>query len=331
MHLVCLGVVRRLLMAWLKGPLTCRLPNNSVLKISDRLVSMRHFVSSEFCRRPRPLSEIDRYKATEFRQILLYTGLVAFRGIVADEIYSHFILLSLAVRCLVSCQLCESYADYANKLLVMFVEYASQLYGPEFVVYNVHCLTHLSDDVKRFGPLDNISCFPFENYLKRLKKMVRSSHLPFQQIVSRLTEFHSISVSERVSSKPLCQSEHNLGPVADGYELCIQYRSVRTCQYTLSLSDRDSCVIVNDNCVGIVKNILSLQSKIYIVLCVFEVIGSLFDYPVCSSELDIYLVSGIKDTPVVFSLDDIRCKCVRFPVDDSSYAVIPVIHAAYKY
>jgi len=77
---------------------------------------------------------------------LLYTGLVAFRGIVADEIYSHFILLSLAVRCLVSGQLCESYGDYANKLLVMFVEYASQLSV-------VHCLTHLSDDVKRFGPL----------------------------------------------------------------------------------------------------------------------------------------------------------------------------------
>ena len=130
-HLVCLSVMRRLLMAWLKGPLTCRLPSSSVQKISDRLLSMRQFVSSEFCRRPRALSELDRYKATEFRQTLLYTGLVAFRGIVADEVYSHFLLLSVAVRCLVSHELCKSHADYANKLLVMFVDYASKLYGEE--------------------------------------------------------------------------------------------------------------------------------------------------------------------------------------------------------
>jgi len=251
MHLVCLGVVRRLLMAWLKGSLTCRLPSKSVLQISDRLLSMRQFVSSEFCRRPRPLSEIDRYKATEFRQILLYTGLVAFRGIVADEVYLHFLLLSVAVRCLVSPRLSQSHADYASQLLVMFVHYASQLCGQEFLVYNVHCLVHLSDDVKRFGPLDN---FPYENFLKQIKKMVRSSHLPFQQVISRLVEFNGIS--EKVDVKPVCQNEHSMGPVVNTYEPCIQYSSVRTQQFSLNLSDRDSCVIVDDGRVGVVKNVL---------------------------------------------------------------------------
>ena len=326
MHLVCLGVMRRLIMSWLKGPLTCRLPSKSVLKISDRLLSMRQCVSSEFCRRPRALSEVDRYKATEFRQILLYTGLVAFRGIVADEVYNHFLLLSIAIRCLASYQLCQSHADYAHKLLVMFVEYASQLYGQEFVVYNVHCLVHLSDDVKNFGPLDKTSCFPYENYLKHVKKMVRSSNLPFQQVVRRLAELNSVHVSNKDSLQCPCQYEHDMGPVVDGYEQFIQYRSVRTYNFSLNLSDRDNCVIVDDGCVGIVRNILSLKSKVYLVLCLFRHVSDFFDYPLLSSEVGIYRVSHLTERLCVFDLNKIRCKCVRLPVDDSHYVAVPLIH-----
>jgi len=39
------------------------------------------------------------------------------------------------------------------------------LYGPEFVVFNVHNLFHLTEDALRFDGLDNASGFPFENYL----------------------------------------------------------------------------------------------------------------------------------------------------------------------
>jgi len=41
------------------------------------------------------------------------------------------------------------------------------LYGLEFAAYNVHLLTHICDDVEIYGPLDECSSFPFENYLGR--------------------------------------------------------------------------------------------------------------------------------------------------------------------
>jgi len=257
----------------------------------------------------------------------VYTGIVAFQGVVSDEVYSHFLLLSVAIRCLASYQLSQSHVDYANRLLVMFVDYASQLYGQEFLVYNVHCLVHLSDDVRRFGPLDSISCFPYENFLKQLKKTVRSSHLPFQQVISRLLELHSVNVSRKVNSKQACEREHDTGPVPDGYEMCTQYRSVRAYQFTLNLSDRDNCVIVDDGCIGIVKNVLLFKSDIYVVLCLFRTVSHLFDYPLLSSEMDIYRVSHLKESVSVVNLNQIRCKCVRLPVDDCAYAVIPLIHA----
>ena len=56
-----------------------------------------------------------------------------------------------------------------------------------FAVYNVHGLLHLHEDVDHFNcSLNDISCFPFENYLGSVKKMVRSAHNPVSQVVTHL-------------------------------------------------------------------------------------------------------------------------------------------------
>ena len=86
--------------------------------------------------------------------------------------------------CLLSNRLCSVYADFAEKLLKEFVTHGCKIYGPELCVYNVHNLVHLADDARKFGPLDNISCFTFENLLGRLKRLVRSPHLPLQQVMN---------------------------------------------------------------------------------------------------------------------------------------------------
>jgi len=69
MHLVYLGVMRRLIMFWLRGPVVhkCRLSGYSIRVISDRMLHMQQNMCSEFVRKPRSLSEVDRWKATEFR------------------------------------------------------------------------------------------------------------------------------------------------------------------------------------------------------------------------------------------------------------------------
>ena len=56
--------------------------------------------------------------------------------------------------------------------------------------YNVHVLPHLAEDAMQFGQLDNFSAFPFENYLHRLKRLVKCGRQPLAQIVRRLHELH---------------------------------------------------------------------------------------------------------------------------------------------
>ena len=64
MHLVCLGVMRKLATQWMRGPLGTRLPSSSILEISARLNSLKQCIPLEFARKPRDLREIDRFKVT---------------------------------------------------------------------------------------------------------------------------------------------------------------------------------------------------------------------------------------------------------------------------
>jgi len=50
-------------------------------------------------------------------------------------------------------------------------------------LYNTHGLIHLVQDARKYGALDSVSCFPIENYLGLLKRMVRRPQNPVEQIV----------------------------------------------------------------------------------------------------------------------------------------------------
>lgn len=54
------------------------------------LLFIKGFIPVEFTRAPRTFSDIEHYKTTEFRQILLYTGLVFFKDVLPPEKYIHY-------------------------------------------------------------------------------------------------------------------------------------------------------------------------------------------------------------------------------------------------
>ena len=168
---------------------------------------------SNFSRKPRCLMDSDRFKATELRQILLYTGPIVFRNILPDTTYKHFMLLHVAISILADNVKVQNqlYINYAEELLKLFVQEMRKIYKDESAVYNVHNLVHLADDVRQFGCLDNFSCFPFENYLYQLKSMLHTSYRPLAQICRRFSES---GVARDVKVKVLIDLcyPHNKGP-----------------------------------------------------------------------------------------------------------------------
>lgn len=240
MHLVCLGVMRRLLHLWLKGPLACRLSGLQVKNLSEKLLKIRKCVPVEFARRPRSLNEVDRWKASEFRQFLLYTGPVLLKDFLHTAVYQHFLLLFVGVFILSNKALLEEYTDYANDALVLFVQHFGKLYGDMYLSYNVHNLVHLAQDVKVHGNLDSFSAFKFENFMQQLKKLVRKPKSPCCQVVKRLEERESVQM-QRVESFGV-KREHTSGPLPPLFHSAQQYTQYNAELFTLKLDQAN-----NDN------------------------------------------------------------------------------------
>lgn len=178
-------------------------------QVSSRLFEVQKCIPAEFARKPTALSQVDRWKATEYRQCMLYTGKIVLKGVLKDELYLHLMTFSVAMCILTSKTLVQRYHQYASDLLKYFVEKGRILYGPEFLVYNVHSMLHISTDALTFGCLDNISAFPFENFLQRIKRMVRSGKQPLIQIAKRLDEIENVPVKKRVKTDTISTSRPN--------------------------------------------------------------------------------------------------------------------------
>ena len=76
--------------------------NYQISEISNGLLSFSGKMPREFARQPRSIFDVERWKATEFRQFLLYTGPVVLRKVSTRDMYEHFLSFSVAISILLS-------------------------------------------------------------------------------------------------------------------------------------------------------------------------------------------------------------------------------------
>lgn len=209
MHLIYLGVMKKLLGHWLRGDKTVKISQKLANEVSDAINNNYKNVCSEFARKPRSLKDVERWKAVEYRLFVCYLGPVVLKGILREDLYNHFLLLHVAVVLLSNSVTCFKYCDYAESLLKQFVDELPKLYGKSSVVYCMHSLVHVCEDVRRFGPIESYSAFPFENKLGQLKRMLRTGKTPLQQICCRLSEQSSIEM--------ITKSDHTYMQLAGPY------------------------------------------------------------------------------------------------------------------
>lgn len=135
------------------------------------------------------------WKATEFRDFLLYTGPLVLKGVLPSATYKHFMALTTAIRILSS----ASFLKYN-----VAVKHFRTIYGVNQMTYNVHGLLHLASDSAKFGPLDKFSAFKFESHLGKLKRKLRTAYKTLPQICNRIAEMRSIA-AQQIVSKPSTQ------------------------------------------------------------------------------------------------------------------------------
>lgn len=307
MHLICLGVMKKLLTFWVKGNRSVRLFDTNITEIDKNIIKYRNQSVIEFVRKPRSIKDIDRWKATEFRQFLLYYGPILLKTHLNKNMYLHFLCLHCAIRILATPELCIKYNAFAQTLLRHFVEHFGDFYGIEHVNHNVHNLIHICDDVLKFGCLDNFSCFKFENYMNIILNTIKVTKFPLKQFVNRVLEKKEFSVLdkkvEQQLSKPLCFKNINNDTV-------MTYQQVIYKQFVIRIKEPNCFLVLEGNLPAKVINIFKLNGQIYIEYISYTILQNCFTEPCPSSIFSCGLIGNTGSTDIAL-LSKIKSKAIK--------------------
>lgn len=222
MHLVCMGVVKRLLIYLLHGPVNCRLVSQLGEEMPNHMKMLQGAMPTEFARQLWSLHEMDRW-ATEFCQFLLYTGLVVLRdlGTLSGTLafYEHFLSLTVCMSILLE-------SDTQNREVIMLPTSWSTLWITVKTCMDQRSLFKMSIVcsicMMYCKMLHTLSvhwmrCHPFHLKITRNLKKVRNSTNPIAQVTKRdppgfqnrqggffLAKHMTAAFSWRMTVTPLC-------------------------------------------------------------------------------------------------------------------------------
>lgn len=340
LHLLELGITKTFLSVLKKG----RRSQNSSLDIIDRpalrdsdmkaindsLETINSTIPHEIHRSIRSIDNLAYWKGTEFRTFLLYSGMVALKGNIEKELYDHFLILSCAAT-LCSSETYKKYVVKRNGLPslteMLFRDYIEQfitLYGEQTISSNVHNLCHISNDIERFGNLNHLSTYPFENCLRIIKMDLKKCNRPLEQISRRITERASNESSKLFQCKSVSY------PILK-YPLAGQQNAFST--INLNSGFQLSCKRLGDKWfLSKDRNIMEMQmvirnntGKIMLVAKRIKEKENFFSKPFYSSFINIYLTNGETEEECYCSLEQILCKmfCMKY---ETKYVFVPLLH-----
>lgn len=298
MHAIDSGVIRLVIFRLLKL-------NMIQESEADALIEkVKPLMPSEFPRKIRLLKYRQKFKATEFKFYGLYFGALFFiKCVQSQEVQDHFMLLFVAYRLLMGDgkTVAEADVNQAEIYLQQFVRDFPQIYGGEYVGFNVHMLLHFPAYVRRFGPLSKFSCYQYENFYMLLSRWVRKPSNVFVQVSRRW-----VQTSGSVRLKPKTNSTFDT--------------------IHISGNKKDSYLMLNDGSIFSVRSKNDTVEGTFFMGKVYQSQSSFFTYPMNSELLNIYKVSQLSGETITISPSDIKHKMVALPFNDNELVVLPLIH-----
>lgn len=208
MHCVLLGVVKTFVEAWFDSSSSEHewYLGRHVKEFDYRLMNIKP--PSEITRTPRSINDRKQYKASEWRTFLLYYSSVCLKGLLHQSYYQHWTLLISAIYGLLKDNCTTEEINYSENCLKRFVFVIPDLYGENFMKFNVHLLLHLSSHVRRWGSLWAWSTFPYEHYNGVIGNFFRGTQCVPQQILKtyQFKMTMSIMISNMQAAKTLKKS-----------------------------------------------------------------------------------------------------------------------------
>lgn len=334
LHLLELGVMKRCLIRWKEGTKSYKhkFKTADLNFINSLLFAARAEMPSEIHRSIRDLNCLHFWKGTEFRTFLLYLGVVVLKDVLLPEEYENFKILTCATILCYS----NAYRQFAlnkfrsktliNHLFSEYIETHISLYGEHTIGSNVHNLSHIEEDVIRFGDLNSISTYPFENCLRTMKLKLRAMNNPLQQISRRVGEIAAVLNRKPHSMNGNVQTEQNT-------ELKFPLQNDKTKFQVIFLNDfRLSSLKLGDKyfmdtCKRIIEFNYATKIDGQVFLHGHEIPekNNFFTHPFSSSLINIYISDSIIRNEIICKFTDIKCKMLRLKYK-SDFVFQPLLH-----
>lgn len=310
--------MRRCIRGWTHGSFNFRTKFSAfqIGKISTILESFNATKPCDINRAIRGLQHLKLWKGSEYRTLLLYTGLVVLKDFLDEEVFDHFVLLSCMVRIL-SCNEYTKFYPIARSGLNAYIEKFATLYGIDSVSSNIHNLSHVVDDVIKFGILPNISSYPFENYLGQFKNLVRTGKLPLSQIAKRVSEIAQINILSTETKFPYVTGD-------DGKK---QYKKIiLNKNFVLANDEKNKWFLTKCSQIVEMINVKLYEGSYCILGRQIKTKTNLFISPFQSSHLDIYQTTDkTLDAAKLYNVSTIKSKIFTLNYKNK-YVFIPIIH-----
>jgi len=198
----------------------------------------------------------------------------------------------------------SEYVEYAKEYLTTFVNTSSIIYGPEFVVLNVHNLYHLADDVANMNcSLLDISAFSFENCLGKIKRKINAPYRPLAQYCNRLHE-------ENCLQNKLTTKLNEFEVLKKNGDEILELKYKKT---ILSSTFPNNIVRLTDERIVQIENIFFLEENVLKVQGrIVNIIKSVYTYPFNSNVTKIWEIQSQPSTlSITVSVEQIESKIVH--------------------
>lgn len=340
LHLLHLGVLKRCLTGWRDGSFNnynTKWSGKDIKEISIFLAQCK--LPSEIHRTLRGLDCLAFWKGTEFRTFLQYAGVVILKKYLPYDAYEHFLLLFCATSILAASDVYHHFLNLSEMLLDTYVEKFREIYGVDHITSNIHNLIHLTDDVRRFGPLISFSAYPFENKLYSIKCLLRNGRFPLAQVARRLHELTSVENNDTTNGKPRTDYFISLKNANNGENVenaLLQnivehhefFYKATFRKYGLNTKeDRNRWFLTHSKQIVCAENIISFSNNaVQIYGCSLKNIFLFFETPIKSSYLDIYCSDGIKNNPNLYKVSEVKCKLAKIDFNEEMSVFVPLLH-----
>lgn len=317
LHLVYLGNVKKVLSAHIQGKYGRQRLNARKLDILDsRMTLLKMYCPSEFNRRPNKLTMFHHFKGTEYRQLLLYTSPAILQNVFSEEYYEHFLLLHCVMRLLSFENMTQEMYAYCQESLESYVNLCEELYGEQFLSYNVHGLLHIVADVMQLGSLETFSAFCYENNIPQFRKYIRKPHLTLQQFYKRMCELNDFTFAPVDNNIEIRVSKtHVEGPLPQDTPACFcqQFKKLKVGKITFSTALRDCCCILQNLEICVIQNIIQMQENIFLIVKKFRTVTNAYDVGITSDLVGVYDCTNLSNKVEAINFTDVKGKSYRMP------------------